>query len=95
MIGEASLVQNQALDKVKLWHLRLGHIGQNGLRELEKQGLLEQEKLGELPFYEDCVFGKAIRVSFKIALHQAKQTLDYIHSNRWGPFRVPSHGGGS
>lgn len=36
MIGEASPLQDQDLDKVKLWNLRLGHIGQKGLYELEK-----------------------------------------------------------
>lgn len=61
---EASLVQNHKLDKIKLWHLRLRHIGQKGLIELQNEGL-EKEKLGELPFYKDCVFGKATKVSLK------------------------------
>lgn len=31
VIGVASPVENQKLDKVILWHLRLGYIGQKGL----------------------------------------------------------------
>lgn len=47
----------------------------------------------ELSFCEDSIFGKATKVSFKTAIHQIKQVLDYVHSNLWGPSRVPSHGG--
>lgn len=45
VMGEVSFIQDQNLDKVKMWHLRLGHIGQKGLDELEKQGLLEMDNL--------------------------------------------------
>ncbi|KAF5444878.1 hypothetical protein F2P56_033970, partial [Juglans regia] len=93
VIGEASPVQNRKEDKVRLWHLRLGHISQKGLQELQKQGLPEEERLGELPYYEDCIFGKATRVSFKLVINQTKQILDYIHSNLWGLAMVNSHGG--
>lgn len=92
VIGEVSLVQNKNEDKVKLWHLRISHISQKGLRELEKHCLLEKEKLRELPFCEDCIFGKATRVGFKMTTHQTKQTLDYIHSDMWEPSKVASHG---
>lgn len=45
VIGEASSsVQDQKLDKIKLWRLRLGHIGQKGLKEIKNQGLLEKDK---------------------------------------------------
>lgn len=46
--------------------MRLGHIGQKGLKDLEKQCLLEKERLRVLPFCEDYVFEKAIRVTFKM-----------------------------
>lgn len=48
IIGEASPVQNRMEDKVLLWHRRLSYDSQQGLQELEKQGLLGEEKLGEL-----------------------------------------------
>lgn len=85
VIGKTSPIQDQNLYKVKLWHLRLGHIGQKGLDELRKQGLLGKDNLEKLPFCKDCVFGIFTKVSFKNATHKIKQTLNYIHSNLWGP----------
>lgn len=63
------------------------------LIKLNKQDLLEKWNLGELSFYEDCVFEKTIKVSFKIATHTTKQTLDYIHSDLWRPSKINSHSG--
>lgn len=52
--------------------------------------MLENERLGKKPFCEDYILEKDTR---GMASHQTKQTLDYIHSDLWGPFRVASHGG--
>lgn len=45
-----------------------------------------------MSFCEGGVFEKTIRVSFKTTTHTIKQTLDYIHSDQWGSFRINSHG---
>ena len=95
VIGEVSSILEKGEDRVILWHKRLGHVSHKGLLELHKQGLLGEKKLKNLPFCEDCILGKAKRVSFKTATHTTKQTLDYVHSDLWGPARVNSHGGGS
>ena len=63
--GEDTMSVVDTIDKIKIWHLRLGHIGERGLKELEKQGVLGNDKLGDLEFCEDCVLGKATRSSFK------------------------------
>ena len=55
--------------------------------------MLGNYKLTHLPFYEHCVFGKATRVKFAKAVHETQNQLDYIHSDLWGPSRVPSIGG--
>ncbi len=60
---------------------------------LSKQGLLGGQKIVKLDFCEDCVFGKQRRVKFKIVVHRTKGTLDYVHSDLWGPSRVVSKGG--
>ena len=78
----------------KLWHMRLGHMSERGMDELTKQGLLCGQKTGKLDFCEHCIFGKQCRVKFRTAVHRTKGTLDYIHSDLWGPSRVPSLGGG-
>ena len=60
---------------------------------LSKQGLLGGQKTVKLDFCEDCVFGKQRRVKFSTAVHRIKGTLDYVHSDLWGPSRVVSKGG--
>ena len=78
-------------DKTKLWHMRLTHMIERGLKELEKQGLFSNDKISSLEFCKKCVFGKAARHKFSIGRQETKQTLDYIHSDLWGPSQVPSH----
>ncbi|KAH9685181.1 Integrase catalytic domain-containing protein [Citrus sinensis] len=57
--GDVSVSSNLGLDKTLMWHLRLGHMSEKGLRVLEKQGVFGDDKLGSLEFYEVCVLGKA------------------------------------
>ncbi|KAH9697781.1 Integrase catalytic domain-containing protein [Citrus sinensis] len=77
-------------DKAKLWHLRLGHMSAKGLQELSKRGLLCRDKVEELKFCENCIFGKAHRMKFERGMHKSKAVLDYAHSNLWGLAQVPS-----
>lgn len=84
---------SSSVDKIRLWHLRLGHISLKGLKELSKQGLLGGDKIEDLVFCEDCVLGKSTRTSFKSLVHTSKGTLDYIHSDLWGPTHEISPGG--
>ncbi|KAH9778870.1 Integrase catalytic domain-containing protein [Citrus sinensis] len=79
----------------RLWHLRLGHMSVKGLKELEKQGVLGKDKIEELDFCEDCVFGKSTRHSFKHSTNKSIGILDYIHSDLWGPAHTNSLGGNS
>ena len=60
---------------------------------LSKKGVFGGKKLGALQFCEDCVYGKHKQVSFKLAIHNTKRILDYIHSDLWGPSRKVSLGG--
>ncbi|KAH9687881.1 Integrase catalytic domain-containing protein [Citrus sinensis] len=93
--GEARMSVADTIDKIKIWHLRLGHIGERGLKELEKQGVFGNEKFGNLDFCEDCVLGKATRSSFKRSVHKSKDKLEYVHSDLWGPAQQISLGGNS
>ena len=70
-----------ALVSTRLWHLRLGHMSVKRLKELEKQGVLGNDKTEELDFREDCVFGKSTRNSFKHSTSKSIGILDYIHSD--------------
>ncbi|KAG8491046.1 hypothetical protein CXB51_014200 [Gossypium anomalum] len=61
--------------------------------ELSKRGLLDGQGFCKLNFCKHCVFGKQKRVRFTRGIHNTKGTLEYIHSDLWGPSRVPSRGG--
>nr|XP_027086498.1 probable LRR receptor-like serine/threonine-protein kinase At3g47570 [Coffea arabica] len=90
------LRMSEDTDITKLWHMRLGHMSEKGLGILSKRGLLCGQSTGPLEFCEHCIFGKQKRVSFSSpAIHKTKGTLDYIHSDLWGPSRAPSKGGAS
>ena len=93
VLGEVNIVQNHIQDKTYLWHLRLGHISEKGLKELERQGALEGDKISTLGFCEECILGKSSRTRFKTAVHSTKGTLDYIHADLWGPSQIDSLGG--
>ena len=80
-------------DLTRLWHMRLGHMGERGLQILSKEDLLGGHKIKNLEFCEHCVFGKLHRSKFPKAVHRTKGTLDYIHSDCWGPSRIESLGG--
>lgn len=40
------------------------HVSERGLKELQKQGLLDDNPIGSLDFCEHSVYGKSTRVSF-------------------------------
>ena len=58
------IITNENSDKTRLWHMRLAHMSEKGLKELSKQGLLGADQILALEFCEKCVFGKATRQKF-------------------------------
>ena len=48
LCGEATVTEGKAYDKTRLWHFRMAHISELGLRDLSKQGILGDEKLTDL-----------------------------------------------
>jgi len=95
IIAHASVASEDTLDITKLWHLRLGHVSERGLVELAKQGLLGNEKLNKLDFYDNCTLGKQHKVKFGVDVHKSSRPFEYVHSDLWGPASVKTHGGGS
>ena len=80
-------------DTTRFWHMGLGHAGERALQGLVKQGLLQGAKTCKLGFCEHCVFDKQTKVKFGTAIHRTQGTLDYVHSDVWGPTKVASLGG--
>ncbi|KAG8472744.1 hypothetical protein CXB51_034629 [Gossypium anomalum] len=57
--GDAAVASSSLSDDdiTKLWHMRLGHMSENGMVELSKRGLLDGQGICKLNFCEHCVFG--------------------------------------
>ena len=90
--GVENLVVSQ--EKTMLWHQRLGNIGEKGLRILHGKGIIEGMRniSLEFDFFENCVYGKKNRVSFPSGSKRAKQILELLHNDVFGPVKVPSLG---
>nr|GEV86095.1 retrovirus-related Pol polyprotein from transposon TNT 1-94 [Tanacetum cinerariifolium] len=90
--GTAGVATSKAsLDDSNLWYYRLGQMGEKGMKNLAKKGLIKVSC--NLEFCEHCVFGKQKRISFSPGIHKTRDALDYIHSDLWGPSPVTSRGG--
>jgi hypothetical protein len=79
-------------EKTMLWHHRLGHIGEKGLKTLKNKNLVEGREDCNFKFElcEHSIYGKQHRVSFYDSPHKSSGLLDYIHSNVFGLVNVPS-----
>ena len=60
---------------------------------MSSQGLLGKDKISKIQFCDHCVLGKQHRLKFGTGSHTSSQVLEYLHSDLWGPVRVPTHGG--
>ena len=98
--GEVALSTPENLedDSAHLWHLRLVHMSERDIKELQKRRLLKNMKSYKLNFYKYLVLEKQTKVSFKVMEKEnhTKQILDYIHSDVWEVSTsapTKSHGG--
>ena len=91
----AAVTSNDSDDcgKTHMWHMRLGHMSEQGMAELVKRELIDGCNLSKFEFCEHCIFGKHKRVKFNASVHTTKGILDYVHADVWGPSRKTSIGG--
>nr|GEX64102.1 retrotransposon protein, putative, Ty1-copia subclass [Tanacetum cinerariifolium] len=89
--GVIRTITEASLNDSKLCHYRLGYMGEKGMKNLAKKGLIKASR--NLKFCEHCVFVKQKRVSFSPCIHRTRDALEYIHSNLWGPSPVTYRGG--
>jgi transposase InsO family protein len=66
-----------------MWHQKLGHMSEKGLKILSDQKLLPGLTKATLPFCEHCVTSKQHRLKFGISTTKSKCILDLIHSDVW------------
>ncbi|WVY89208.1 hypothetical protein V8G54_034722 [Vigna mungo] len=77
-----------------LWHRRLGHMSEKGMRIMHSKGKLPSLRSIEFDMCEDCILGKQKRVSFQRSGRiPKKERLELVHSDVWGPTTVSSIGG--
>ncbi|KAE8703256.1 DEAD-box ATP-dependent RNA helicase 57 [Hibiscus syriacus] len=89
----AASTDEQKSEATRLWHMRLGHVGEKSLKFLIDQGLMKGARACKLSFCEHCIKGKKTRVKFGTTIHDTKGILDYVHSDVWGPSKTTSLGG--
>ena len=77
-----------------LWHQRLGHMSEKGMKMLVSKGRIPELKNVTIDFCEPCVLGKQKKVTFAKVGHPPKSgKLELIHSDVYGPTSVSSVGG--
>ncbi|KAL5823751.1 hypothetical protein ACOSQ4_021651 [Xanthoceras sorbifolium] len=80
--------------KSNLWHQRLGHMSEKGMKTLLSKGKLLDLKAVDVGLCEDCIFGKQKKVSFaKIGKIPKAEKLELVHTDVWGPSPVSSLSG--
>lgn len=91
VVGSMNLAE---ADDIELWHKRLGHLGEGGMRELMKKGIISASEGQKLKQCEHCVIGKSKKLPYKAGKHTSKSPLDYAHCDLWGPAQPATMGGG-
>ncbi|OMO51183.1 Integrase, catalytic core [Corchorus capsularis] len=76
-----------------LWHMRLGHVSNTALVQLQKHGMmLDLPKLAtQSDVCEVCQLGKKVRVPFPLkSSWRVSKRLQLVHTDIAGPMRTPS-----
>lgn len=85
-----TLANNECLNvesvsnKVKLWHIRYGHICQSNLEKLIQNKMVEgidDIKVNKVEFCESCIRGKLTRSKFVGNRSKAKRILETVHTD--------------
>uniref|UniRef100_A0A2N9I546 Integrase catalytic domain-containing protein n=1 Tax=Fagus sylvatica TaxID=28930 RepID=A0A2N9I546_FAGSY len=77
-----------------LWHCRLGHMSEKGMKVLLSKGKLLELKSVEFDMCESCILGKQKKVSFlKGGRTPKSKKLELVHTDLWGPSPIASLGG--
>ncbi|GAA0152213.1 hypothetical protein LIER_10749 [Lithospermum erythrorhizon] len=79
--------------KLKLWHERLGHMSEKGLKVLAKRGLIPKVEDDYVLDCTHCLIGKQHRVSFNKLAQRKDARLDLFYSDVCGPMKTRTLGG--
>ncbi|XP_047320437.1 uncharacterized protein LOC124924441 [Impatiens glandulifera] len=85
LVGDMMAVaEPRDVSPTSLWHKRLGHVSERGLKRLNKRVYFGKKKLDDLEFCENYIYNKATRVKFRRSVEVTQETLNYVHSDLWG-----------
>jgi hypothetical protein len=89
-IGDMIAIADSSANS-NLWHLRLCHMSEKGMKVLLSNGKLSELKSVESDLCEGCILGKQKKVSFvKIGKAPKPKKLELVHTDLWGPSLVAS-----
>ncbi|KAE8686521.1 Protein STRUBBELIG-RECEPTOR FAMILY 1 [Hibiscus syriacus] len=80
--AEAS-VASCSSDSAMLWHQKLGHMSERGMKVLVEQKLLPGLTNVTLPLCEQCITSKQHRLKFNTSNSRGKSVLELVHSDVW------------
>ena len=92
--GCFSIIASSDNANVNTWHARLGHIGQDRMNRLAKEGFLGSLNKTDLPVCKNCLVGKTTRKPFGKGI-RAENPLQLVHSDICGPMNVRARSGAS
>ena len=81
------------LPSTELWHSRLGHISQKGMKTLQHFGYLPVLDYTDFPLCEHCLYGKQTRLTSLPLNKKLGEPLDLVHSDLCGPMPHKTLGG--
>ena len=81
------------LNPTYLWHCRLGHINENRISKLHKDGFLDSFDFESYEVCESCLLGKMTKAPFSRHSERASDLLGLIHTDVCGPISSLARGG--
>lgn len=95
MSAETAYIDKTKRNKnVDLWHMRLSHVSYDKLDDDERKlvsGLPQLEVCKDL--VAGCQYGKAHPLPYEKSVYKAKEQLELVHSDVFGPVKQPSASG--
>ena len=86
-----TIVVAEVSTDTSLWHRRLGHMSEKGMKMLLSRGKLPELKSIDFDMCESCILGKQKKVNFLKAYRTSKaEKLELVHIDLWGPSSVAS-----
>ncbi|KAK9133630.1 hypothetical protein Scep_013158 [Stephania cephalantha] len=94
VLNENSMNMASSEVSAKVWHQRLGHMSEKGMKVMVSKGKLDGLSCVDLSLCEGCVVGKQKVVSFSKKGRTPKtEKLELVHTDVWGPSQVSSLNG--